>query len=79
MATREIAGATVEIDVDGYMTDHKAWNKEIAAAFAKEQGIDDLTDRHYIVIEFMRKHHGTDWRERFLEKVKQGGIDKVLL
>ena len=33
----------------------------------------------YIVIEFMRKHHGTDWRERFLEKVKQGGIDKVLL
>ena len=55
MATREIAGVTIEIDDDGYMTDSSVWTNDIATAFAKEQGIEEFTDRHNIVIEFMRK------------------------
>ena len=55
MATREIAGVTIEIDDDGYMTDSSVWTNDIATAFVKEQGIEELTDRHNIVIEFMRK------------------------
>ena len=75
MATREIAGVTVEVDSDGYMTDYKSWNNEIAVAFAKEQGIDELTNRHNIVVEFMRKEfeeYGTGPSIRKLNK--QSGV-----
>ena len=55
MANKEYAGVSVEIDADGYLNDPTVWNKEIAAAIAKEEGIDPLTDRHMDVIDFMRK------------------------
>ena len=75
MATREIAGITVEIDEDGYMTDHSQWNKEIAAVLAKEQGIDELTDSHYIVIEFMRKEFEENGTGPSIRKLnKQSGV-----
>ncbi len=75
MATRVIAGITVEIDEDGYMTDHSQWNKEIAAVLAKEQGIDELTDRHYIVIEFMRKEFEENGTGPSIRKLnKQSGV-----
>lgn len=75
MATREIAGVTVEVDSDGYMIDYKSWNKEISDAFAKEQGIDELTDRHNIVIEFMRKEFEENGTGPSIRKLnKQSGV-----
>jgi len=75
MATREIAGVTVEIDENGFMADHNAWTKEIAAALAKEQGIDKLTDRHYIVIDFMRKEFEENGTGPSIRKLnKQSGV-----
>jgi len=75
MATREIAGATVEIDENGYMTDSSAWTKEIASAFAKEQGIDELTDHHFIVINFMRKEFEENGTGPSIRKInKQSGV-----
>ncbi|MFC1550051.1 TusE/DsrC/DsvC family sulfur relay protein [Candidatus Neomarinimicrobiota bacterium] len=55
MSSKEIAGITVELDSDGYMADYKDWNVEIAKAIAIEEGITELNDRHFIVIDFMRK------------------------
>lgn len=57
MTTKEIAGISVNIDDEGYLTDHTVWNKDIAAEIAKEEGIDPLTERHLEVIEFMRKEY----------------------
>jgi len=75
MATREIAGITIEIDENGYMDDSTVWTKEIAAAFAKEQDIDELTDRHYIVIEFMRKEFEANGTGPSIRKLnKQSGV-----
>jgi len=55
MTTKDLAGASIEVDGEGYLVDHKVWNRDIATAIAKEEGIDPLTDRHLEVIEFMRK------------------------
>ncbi len=75
MATREIAGVTIEIDDDGYMTDSSAWTKDIAMVFAKEQEIDELTDKHYIVIEFMRKEFEENGTGPSIRKLnKQSGV-----
>jgi TusE/DsrC/DsvC family sulfur relay protein len=53
MAQKTIAGHTVEVNDEGYMTDASQWNREIAAEMAKEEGI-ELTGKHYEVLEFLR-------------------------
>ena len=55
MATREYAGKTVELTEDGYLANASDWNEDIAIEIAKEEGIEELTERHKIVIDFMRK------------------------
>ena len=55
MTTKELAGISVEVDAEGFLTDHMIWNLDLAAAIAKEEGIDPLTDRHVEVLNFMRK------------------------
>lgn len=46
---------SVKFDPEGFMTDPKAWNKEIAGAIAEKLGL-TLTDRHWVVINFARAH-----------------------
>ncbi len=55
MPQREIAGTMIDFDDEGFMTDHTQWNEDIARALAREEGIEELTDRHMAVINFMRK------------------------
>ena len=55
MASKEFAGVAVDVNDEGFMTDHTQWNADVAAVLAKEEGIDALNDRHMTVIEFMRK------------------------
>ncbi|KJS81986.1 MAG: sulfur relay protein DsrC [Peptococcaceae bacterium BICA1-8] len=50
-----IAGDSVDVNEEGYLTDMNQWNKDIAAAIAKEIGIHELTEGHWRVIEFLRK------------------------
>lgn len=54
MATRTIAGATVQVNDEGFMTNAAEWNKDIALEIAKEEGIANLTDAHWKVIDYCR-------------------------
>lgn len=54
MATAELAGKSIELDADGNLANRDDWDKDIALAIAKEEGIGELNDRHWIVIDFMR-------------------------
>ena len=49
-----VADLTVNFDAEGFMTDPNEWTPEIAAVLAKEEGIDELTDAHFKVINFVR-------------------------
>ncbi len=55
MATAELAGTAVELDADGFLADPAAWNDDIARALAADSGIPELTDRHWLVVRFMRE------------------------
>ena len=55
MATRVIAGHEVQINDEGFMTDPKEWDKDIATAIAQEEGIPALTPEHWKVIDFCRQ------------------------
>ncbi len=52
MPTKEIAGTSIEVNEEGFLTDHSQWNKEVAAAIASEEGI-ELTDEHWKVLDFI--------------------------
>jgi len=53
MPQKELAGHTVDVDDEGFITDPAAWNREIAVAIAAEENI-ELGDRHWVVIDFKR-------------------------
>ncbi|MHB1863849.1 MAG: TusE/DsrC/DsvC family sulfur relay protein [Gemmatimonadaceae bacterium] len=52
---RQLAGATVGVDAEGFLTDHTQWTREIAEQLAAESGLAPLTDRHWQIIAFCRK------------------------
>jgi TusE/DsrC/DsvC family sulfur relay protein len=55
MVTRVIAGKTVQVNDEGFMTVPAEWTKEIAVALAKEEGIPELSAAHWKVIDFCRQ------------------------
>ncbi|MFC1553300.1 TusE/DsrC/DsvC family sulfur relay protein [candidate division KSB1 bacterium] len=55
MATKEIAGKTLEFDADDHLTNLEDWDEGLALELAKDVGIEDLNDRHWLVLNFMRK------------------------
>jgi len=55
MSTRTIAGKTVQVNEEGFMTNPNEWTTEIAVEIAKEEGIADLTSAHWKVIDFCRQ------------------------
>ncbi len=57
MTTVSIAGVDVERTDDGFFVDPSRWREEMADAIAKEEGIDELTPRHWEVIRFMRSQY----------------------
>lgn len=55
MATKQYNGRAVEVDGDGHLADRTEWDEDLAGHIAREAGIAALTDRHWLVIDFMRK------------------------
>ena len=52
-----IADAPVDVDAEGFLTDPEQWNERIAAEIARQNGIAELTDRHWLVVRFMRDRY----------------------
>ncbi len=52
MPTKEIAGVSVDLNEEGYLTDRSQWNRDVAAALAAEEEI-ELTDEHWKVLDFI--------------------------
>lgn len=59
MTTVLIADAPVDVDDEGFLIDPGQWNERIAAAIAAANGIPTLSDRHWLVIRFMRDRYLT--------------------
>ena len=57
MTTLEIAETTVDLDAEGFLTPPDQWNEQIAEEIARESGIPELTDRHWLVVRFMRDRY----------------------
>ncbi len=56
MATIEIDGKVFEVDGDGFLKDPDLWNEDVARLFAKYDGIDDLTEKHWAIVNIIRRN-----------------------
>ena len=59
MPTLQVDGRAIQVNDEGFLTDVKQWDVEVARAVARAEGIEELTERHLQVANFMR--------ERFLD------------
>ena len=52
--TMELAGTRVDVDGQGFLTDHEQWSDEVGIALAAQASI-ALTDKHWEVLRFARQ------------------------
>lgn len=69
---KTIAGKTVTVNDEGYMTDFSQWSKELGEAIAAEEGI-TMTDRHWAVIDYLQEQHRQNI-PMSIRKIKNSGV-----
>jgi TusE/DsrC/DsvC family sulfur relay protein len=57
MSTTTIAGVQVDVNDEGFFEDPEQWTEAMAPDLARAEGIDELTDRHWQVLHFMRQEY----------------------
>lgn len=55
MTTGQLAETSVEVDAEGFLTNADEWNEQLAVEIARDNGIAELTPRHWLVVTFMRE------------------------
>jgi tRNA 2-thiouridine synthesizing protein E len=71
MQTKTIASTTVELNDEGFFTQPDQWNRAMVPELARAEGIEQLGDGHWRVIDFMRQEflvHGTGPSVRALSR-----------
>ena len=54
MSTITLAATDVELNDEGFFVHPEQWSEGMAAELARREGIEQLTDKHWQVIRFMR-------------------------
>jgi TusE/DsrC/DsvC family sulfur relay protein len=67
---------TLNVDEDGCMAEPELWNKAVASALATTEGVDDLTDDHWKVVDYLRDYYVKFGVAPMIRKVcKQTGFE----
>ncbi len=45
------------VDAEGFLVDAQQWDETLAEQIARENGIPELTPRHWLVVRFMRERY----------------------
>lgn len=57
MAMVTLGGVEVEIDEDGFILDPDNWTEAIAVDLAKTEGVDELTEDHWKLVNYLRQYY----------------------
>jgi dissimilatory sulfite reductase related protein len=60
MPTIRLGNKELVVDGDGFLTEPEKWNEEIARFLAKADGTGELTDNHWVIINYIRHY----WKEK---------------
>jgi tRNA 2-thiouridine synthesizing protein E len=71
---KSIAGTTIQVNEEGYMTQFSEWTKEIGEALAQENNI-SMSPRHWEVIEYIQSEYKADSPLSIRKIGKSGVVD----
>ena len=57
MAEIELAGQMLEVDEDGFIQDPDKWSKDVAAALAKTESVEDMSEDHWKLVNYLRDYY----------------------
>jgi tRNA 2-thiouridine synthesizing protein E len=57
MAIFEQGDIKIEVDEDGFMQEPELWNEDIAKALATTESIDELSEDHWKVVNYLRDYY----------------------
>ena len=76
IATIEILGKSLGVDADGNLVNMGDWNEDIAQEIARMEGIEKLTEKHWAVINFMRRVYSETGDAPSIRRLtKESGVD----
>ncbi len=57
MPTCELNGRKYDVDEDGFLQEPEIWNQTVACDFATTEGVTELTENHWKVINYLRNYY----------------------
>ncbi len=72
MTVKNYLGKNIEVTDEGYLVNPADWSRELAVELAKEDGF-ELTEKHFEVLEFLRKEQAAG-SALTIRKVGNSGI-----
>jgi TusE/DsrC/DsvC family sulfur relay protein len=65
-----------KVDENGFLQNPDDWDKDFASEMAKQEGINELTESHWKVIDFMRKEFKENGKSPTVRRIsKQSGVN----
>ncbi len=53
----EHGSVKIEVDEDGFIQEMDKWNEEVALALATTEGVDNMTENHWKVVNYLRDYY----------------------
>ena len=57
MALFEHGDVSIQVDEDGFMEEPDQWTKEVAIALATTEGVEEMTDEHWQLVDYLRDYY----------------------
>jgi tRNA 2-thiouridine synthesizing protein E len=76
MASIELNGQQYLVDEDGFLQEPEKWNEGVALALAKTEGVNELTETHWKVMNYLRNYYLENGIAPMVRKVtKETGVN----
>jgi TusE/DsrC/DsvC family sulfur relay protein len=53
----EHGSVKIEVDEDGFIQEMDKWNEDVALALATTEGVDNMTENHWKVVNYLRDYY----------------------
>lgn len=53
----EVNGVVLEVDEDGFIVEPEQWNEAVAAYLATTEEVEELTEEHWKIVEYLRSYY----------------------
>ena len=57
MGEFKVGDMTIEVDEDGFIQEPDKWNEDVAKALAQTEGVEEMTEDHWKVVNYLRNYY----------------------